>query len=156
MKHIKTYENWFTNLFKGGDSDLWQNFMDDTMGDKFSTAYNALMGAAEEGNWTRFKNNFNEYSAVINAINKEFENGKEIKRTLLMHIVIGSGDLWEKKKMLKMVLDYNDVDIYIENEKGQNFYEMIEDSKLKKWFDYTYPDIVEKLERKKQEQKYNL
>lgn len=152
MKHLKHYENWFTNIFKSGD-DMWQDYMDDTLGKIMSKGYNALMGAADEGNWNRFKNLFPKYKKYINDISYHYHNSKiSSSSTLLMHIVLGNGDLWEKKKMLKITLNDQNVNYHYKNEKGKNFYDLIKDPKLKKWFDETFPNILLDLSANK----YNL
>lgn len=151
MIHLKTYENWFTNIFKSSN-DMWQKYMDDHIGNKFKTNYNALVGAAEEGNWSRFKYLLPKY---INQINDIIIVDNKYKTNLLMTIS-GKSDIgfWEKKKMITALLD-NNVNLYFKNKNGDNFYDIM-DPKLKMWFEEKYPDIVEKLNIDKNINKYNI
>lgn len=64
MKYLKKYENWFTNIFKTGE-DTHQDWQSNYGGAQLGTGYNALMDAALEGNWKRFKNLLPEYIAII-------------------------------------------------------------------------------------------
>jgi hypothetical protein len=82
----------------------------------------------------------------LDVINKAI-----VKSNVLIDAVEGKGGIWEKKKMIAALIE-NGIDIYFENQDGKNFYELIKDSKLKKWVEETYPNIEEKLRSKK----YNL
>lgn len=144
MKYIKTYENRFTNFFKSDGSDnYWQNFMNSELETKFG--YNALMSAASEGDWKKFKYRFPDYIKNINDVSNDD------KSTVLMYVVNGDGDLWEKKKMLSLLFD-NNVDLTFKDEKGRTFFDFIDDEKLKKWIEETYPEVVSQLNANK----YNL
>lgn len=156
MKHLKTFENWFTNIFKKSD-DPWQDYMDDFLGKNFGqTNYNALMGAADQGNWSRFKNLLPIYQKRINDIATEYDDDNtKTSLNVLTKVIKGDSGLWEKKKMIKALID-NGVDLYFTNEKGEYFYDLIKDQKLKKWFDETYPNIVDQILLNKNASKYNL
>ena len=157
MKHLKTFENWFTNIFKKSD-DFWQDYMDDVLGSNFGRSnYNALFGAAEEGNWSRFKNLLPKYKKYINDIATEINDDNTTSTANILTKIVTSNNsgLWEKKKMIKSVID-NGVDIYFTNEKGESFYDLIKDERLKKWFDETYPNLVEQILLNKNTIKYNL
>lgn len=152
MKHIKTFESWFTNIFKSG-GDHWQDFEDDYISHSgIIKNYNALVGSAEEGNWRRFKKLLPEYRKNINDI--QIYN---VQRTsnILISVIKGDGDLWEKKKMITALI-HDGVDPYFADHDGNSFYDYIKDKKLKKWIDETYPEIVEQLELNKSINKYNL
>lgn len=141
MKHLKTFENWVTNIFKSS-GNFWQDFEDDYMGNQFKTNYNALMGAAEDGNWSRFKRLLPRYKNQINDVNIEHnDDNTTTTENILIKVVNGRGGNWEKKKMITALIE-NGVDLYFSNNNGDTFYSLIKDPKLKKWFDETYPDIV--------------
>jgi len=53
MKKLKTYENWFKDIFKSAENDIWNEYMSDEM--EKSHGYNSLMDAAETGNLKKFK-----------------------------------------------------------------------------------------------------
>jgi hypothetical protein len=150
MKHLKTYENWFTNIFKSSN-DPWQDWESDYGGVQLKNGYSALMDAALEGNWKRFKNLLPDYKEFINVIHND--NGE--KKNMMISVIDGLGDTWDKKKMIVALIE-NGVDVFFENENGETFYDIIknriETTKLKEWFDETYPDIVIKLETTK----YNI
>ena len=153
MKHLKTYENWFTNIFKSSN-DPWQDWESDYGGLQLKNGYSALMDAALEGNWKRFKNLLPAYKEFINDLYND--NGK--KSNMITSVIDGLGDTWDKKKMIAALIK-NGFDIFLKDENDKTFYDIIKDRikngetiKLKKWFDETYPDIVIKLETNK----YNI
>lgn len=155
MKHLKTFENWFTNIFKSGD-DGWQDFMDDYIGSQFKSNYNALMGAAYNGNWKRFKNLLPDYKKNINDVNIEHNDDNTTStENVLIKVVNGTGGNWEKKKMISALID-NGVDPYFTTDTGKSFYDLIIDTKLKKWVEETYPNIVQQIILNKSTNKYNL
>lgn len=151
MKYIKKYENRFTNFFKSdGAGDFFQDYMDDRL--QKGLGYNALMSAAREGNWKKFKRKFPRYIKNINDVFiGSLNSGVEHKVDLLSYVVTGEGDLWEKKKMLSLLFD-NNVDLTFKDEKGRTFFDFIDDEKLKKWIEETYPEVVSQLTANK----YNL
>jgi len=148
MKHLKTFENWFTNIFKS--TDMWEDYMDDHIGSIKGKGYNALMSSAHEGNWTRFKDLLNNYD--INSVHTDYnDDNTPSKSNVLFSVIYGKGDLWEKKKMISALIEKG-IDIYFENENGENFYEKITEPKLKKWIDEKYPDLEQSFLAKK----YNI
>jgi hypothetical protein len=152
MKYLKTYENWFTNLFKNdGINQITRDFLADMIGD----GYNPLMDAAYDGNWNRFKELLPKFIKQINDIHTIYlDSGVEEYMNVLLYVVCGKGDNWEKKKMISALIE-NNVDVHFEsNEK--NFYEMIKSPKLKKWIEETYPQIISDLLLQKSIKKYNL
>lgn len=160
MKHIKTYESWFTNVFKSADGllDADVDFVNKT----HDEGYTPLMGAARKGNWKRFKFLLPSSKDEINSVNIMYlDSGIEARTNTLMWAIFGEGDLWEKKKMFTALID-NGIDIYFKTEDGENFYDKLKRNKdpktikLKEWIEKTYPDIIEKVEMEKSTNKYNL
>ena len=146
MKHIKTYENWFTNLFKDSEYDIWwNNDFNNKM--ELSTKYNTLMITADDGDLKKFKHYFANYINNLNDISNEGKN-------VLHYVVTGDGDLYNKKGMVKILID-NGIDYTIKCN-NETFYDMIKEPKLKRWFDKTYPNIVKELNIIKDTDKYNL
>lgn len=145
MKHLKTFENWFTNLLKNSEYNHWEEFYITKLGKMYN--YNPLIKAAEDGDFKKFRTYFFEYSDKLN--DKTIEN-----KNVLHYVVTGNGDFYEKKNMIDYLMDSN-IDYTIKYE-GETFYDLIKDNKLKKWFDKTYPNIVKKLNILKDTEKYNI
>jgi len=152
MRYLKAYENWVTNIFKS--YDYWQDYADDVLiNQSFSEKnFNSLMGAAMSGNWKRFKDKLPKYIEHINDIHIDDLNHKN---TTLTHVVTGIGDLWEKRKMIEELIE-NGADPYFEDESYNSFYDLINNQKLKEWFNKKYPQIVEKLLLNKSVRQYNI
>jgi len=144
MKHLKTFENIFTNIFKSKDIDAWESFEEDDL--EKNLGYNMLMQTANYGNLKRFEYLLPYY---IKKINDTFE-----KKNILIIVVKGDADLYEKKKMIELLLD-TEIN-YTFTFEGKTFYDFITNEKLKKWFDKKYPDIVKKLIFYKNTEKYNI
>lgn len=104
------------------------------------------------GNWKRFKDKLPEYIEHINDIHIDDLNHKN---TTLTHVVTGIGDLWEKRKMIEELIE-NGADPYFEDESYNSFYDLINNQKLKEWFNKKYPQIVEKLLLNKSVRQYNI
>lgn len=145
MRYIKTYENWFTNLFKDKEYNIWDDYLNSNL--ETTHKYNVLMRTAEEGDFKKFKNYFHDYINNLNNISKDGKN-------VLHYVVTGDGDLYNKKEMIKMLID-NGVDYTIKFE-NKTFYDLISEPKLKLWFDKTYPEISEEMNMIKDTEKYNL
>ena len=145
MRYIKTYENWFTNLFKDKEYSIWNSYLNDKLETNYG--YNVLMSTAKDGDLKKFKNYFHKYVNKLNNISKD---GK----TVLYYVVTGDGDLYDKKEMIKILID-NVVDYTIMYD-NKTFYDLINNNKLKMWFDKTYPEIVNEINIIKDTNKYNL
>lgn len=140
MKYIKSYEKWFTDLFKSKEydkTDLWMQHQLNKIDN-----YTTLMHCAEDGDIKKFKNYFKEHIAnEVDAYNN----------TTLLHVVRGKGSLRNKKEMIQMLLE-NGEDPFIMNIDGKNFIDCIKEEKLKQWVIETFPEIEFQLNLKK----YNL
>lgn len=172
MIHLRTYESWFTNIFKSEDNfdydtrDAISNLISKNKG------INPLINAAMDGNWKRFKFLLPRYKNQINDVHIMYlDDGTEAKENVLTCALFGDGDLWEKKKMVSTLIK-NGVDVFFKDEGGKNFYERLMRNienpyyvnkkkmnvykKLKEWLDQEYPDMIEKLEIASDANKYNL
>jgi len=144
MKHLKTFENWFTNIFKTSDVDMWTDKLDSNL--EYNFKYNRLMSSAKEGNLKRFIHLLPEYKDKLNNV---FNN-----KNVLIFAILGDGDNYEKRNMIRLLLD-NGIDYNFKYE-DKTFYELISNDNLKKWFDKKYPDIVKELELNKNTKKFNI
>jgi ankyrin repeat protein len=164
MKHIKNFESWFTNLFKkfsDHEPDMWEDKMRDIFISSGIDYPNDLMISASEGNWEKFKYYIDKFDVNSIQINTTISgyvanntNDGDINNALT-YVITGDGDLWEKKKMIKALIDKG-INPYFKNNLNETFYEMIKDVKLKKWVEQNYPEIVEKIMLTKSVTKYNL
>lgn len=143
MKYLKKYENMFTNIFKSSDVDHWDEYVENDLEDNFK--YNKLMQSADDGNLKRFIFLLPEYKDKLNDI---WHN-----KNVLIQAMLGNGDNYEKRNMIKLLLD-NGIDYNFKFE-DKTFYDLM-NNKLKMWFDKNYPDIVKELELNKNIKKYNL
>ena len=143
MKYLKTFENRFTNVFKSHDLDMWNSAVEN---DLIRMVYNALMQSAYDGNLKRFIYLLPDYIDKLNDILKY--------QTVLFFVITGEGDIYEKKKMIQLLID-NGIDYNIKY-KGETFYDLITDDKLKKWLDKKYPEIVKELKLNKNTDKFNI
>lgn len=149
MKHLKKYENWFTDLFKSKEYDYPEQFIINTMEREFGHTY--LMSAADEGDFKKFQHYFPEYIDRKNLKDND-------TLTTLMHVATGKGSIEDKKKMLKMLLD-NGEDPFMkyngksEKDKGKTFYDFL-NSELKKWVNDNYPQF--EFDLKQDVKNYNL
>jgi len=147
MKYLKTFENRFTNVFKSHDLDMWNSAVEnDLIRMGIRMGYNALMQSAYDGNLKRFIYLLPDYIDKLNDILKY--------QTVLFFVITGEGDIYEKKKMIQLLLD-NGIDYNIKY-KGETFYDLITDDKLKKWLDKKYPEIVKELKLNKNTDKFNI
>jgi len=144
MKYLKKFENRLTNVFKSKDVDMWDEYIETELETEYG--YNKLIGAVHAGNLKRFEYLLPIYKNKINNI----YDGKNV----LIEVIIRDIDLYEKKKMIELLLD-NGVNYKLEFG-GDTFYDLITNDKLKKWFDDKYPDIVKELNLYKNTNKYNL
>ena len=161
MRYLKKYENWFTNIFKsdGSDTEQWEDFVSQSISNikNKGIAKNHLMNAAREGNLKKFKRVFPRYINKLNDIYTDYTDTDDGETSTVLLDVTGTsnGDIPDKKKMIKMLIE-NGADPLFINTSGYSFYDYIQEPKLKKWVDETYPEIVNQLEMIKNSKKYNI
>jgi len=124
---------------------MWQDYMDDSL--ERISGYTKIMSAASEGDTKKFKYFFKNYISKLDKTSKD-------NKTVLIYASIGNGNTKEKIEIIKTLID-NGADMNFEYD-GKTFYELIEDEKLKKWVDDTYPEFVEDLKFKRTVNKYNV
>jgi len=157
MKHIKTFENWFTNIFKsdGSDTEQWdEHLIRNIINISGYNGGSLLRQAVSDGNLNKFKRQFPKF---INKLNDITIDPDDNETSTILTLVASSSecDISDKKKMIKMLID-NGADPYFFNDSDRSFYDMIREPKLNKWVKDTYPEIVDKIELKKNSDKYNL
>jgi len=152
MKNLKTYENWFTDIFKSHDTDMFDDFLDDRMEEM---GYTRLMKYVSEGNLKKIKMALPLYIKTINNTYIQYlDSGSQYEESALtIAASSGKASIPDRKEIIKLLID-NGANMFLEIEE-QTFYD-VAIPEIKKWIEETYPDFAEELNFKRSSEKYNL